>query len=314
MPVHPNLLEIIENSKDNKTEYMSIDEIRQSAYDAMKLVSDPEEIYNIETKELVNDDVEFLVRVYRPSSEENLPVILYFHPGGYVKGNIDTHDLVFKQVCLETNCVVVGVNYRKGPENKFPEALEDAYFSLCWIVENAEELKIDSSKIVVMGESSGGNLAAALSIMARDRKGPHIGFQVLVYPQLDFTHSLESHRKFAEGYVLREEALKFYVKQYVSEDIDKKNPYLSPYFCKNLSNLPPAFIISAEYDILRDEAEQYAEKLKHAHNKAYLKRYKGMIHGFFQMDSIVDDATVALKEISGAIKVVFHEQKKKRSA
>lgn len=313
MPVHPNLLEVVENSKKNFIEKMSIDEIRQGAYHVMKLSSDIEEITQKETLELVNEDVEFLVRVYRPSQEKNLPVILYFHPGGFVRGNIDTHDLVFKRVCYKTKCVVIGVDYRKSPENKFPAALEDAYYSLCYVVNHAKELKIDPSKIIVMGESSGGNLAASLSLMARDRKGPQIGLQVLIYPMLDFTHSLPSHKEFSEGYLLREEALKFYEAHYLDSDTDRKNPYVSPYFSKDLTQLPPAIIIAAEYDVLRDEAKEYAHKLKSAHNKVIYKVYRGMVHGFFQMDTLVEESHQVLDKISKNIQNLFNVSKVKKS-
>jgi acetyl esterase len=206
------------------------------------------------------------------------------------------------------------VNYRLAPEHPFPAAVEDAYHALCWVHQNIKDYGGDPEKIAVVGESSGGNLAAAMTIMSHCRQGPPLCFQVLIYPQLDYTNSFPSHKLFADGYFLTEQALNFYAQKYLPEQVDRKDPYVSPYFTHHFQYLPPAYIITAEYDPLRDEAESYAHQLKKAGVSVIHHRFPGMIHGFVSMVTFIEEAREALQMICDTLQAIFRKGDYKKSA
>ena len=226
------------------------------------------------------------VRVFTPRRREELmPVLLYFHGGGWVVGGHADPDVdsTCRYLADAGGCTVVSVGYRLAPESKFPAAVEDAYASLLWVVGNSPALGLDPSRVAVAGDSAGANIAAALCLMARDRKGPEVVLQALVYPIADCDFETESYRTCGEGYGLATEEMKWYWNQYLSSDGDRDNPYVSIARATSLTGLPPALVLTAEYDPLRDEGEAYAKRLEEAGVPTRLVRYDGAIHGFFTL-------------------------------
>ena len=238
---------------------------------------------------------EIPVRVYRPESDELLPVIVYFHGGGFVGGNIETHDAVCHGLSVGVPAVVVSVDYRLAPEAPFPAAVDDSEAAVRWVCDHAEDFGADGSRLAVAGDSAGGNLAAVIARRARDSGGPSISFQLLIYPCTDMTCSMPSHVENGEGYLLTADRVKWFYDHYLG-GCDPKHPDLSPWLVDDLRELPPALVITAEFDPLRDEGEAYAERLAEAGVPVTSTRYDGMIHAFFGMSGTVDAADQAMAE------------------
>lgn len=248
------------------------------------------------------------LRLYRPSAKNDLGIVVYFHGGGFVVGDLDTHDNVCRRIAYLSDCLVVSVNYRRAPEYRFPTPPEDCFAATCWVYENGTLLGGNPQKMVLAGDSAGGNLATVVCMMLRDRNmALPICKQVLIYPVTDATQSCPSVDKYKEGYMLTKPALYWYTNHYVSPTTDLLQPYLSPLFAKDLSNLPPALIITAEFDPLIDEGERYAKRLQEAGIVVVLKRYMGVIHGFFHMPRLLKHANEAQHLVAGEIrKAVYY--------
>ena len=229
------------------------------------------------------------VRVFtpadRPGKMTKLPGLIYFHGGGFVLGG--HADPEINSTCSfladAAQCVVISVGYRLAPEHKFPAAVEDAYAALLWVAENGPQLNADPSRVAVGGDSAGGNIAAVVSLMARDMRGPPIALQVLVYPVMDYSFDTASYREFGEGYGLATEEMKWYWNHYLAAAEDGKKPYASPLREQDLRGLPRALVIVAGYDPLKDEAESYGVRLGQAGVPTRIVRYDGAIHGFFTL-------------------------------
>jgi acetyl esterase len=243
---------------------------------------------------------EIPVRIYTPVVSESLPVILFFHGGGWVSGSIETHDNLCRRLAKEASAVVVSAGYSLAPEAKFPTPVDEGYAALKWVRENAASLNADADKIVVAGDSAGGTLAAAICLKSRDLKGPAVALQVLFYPATNASSfETPSHEKFGEGYLLSEEAMVWLRNHYLRTAEDVTNPYASPLLSDNLVDLPPALIITAQFDPLSSEAEDYAHKLRDAGNGAQHICVKGVLHGFVSGRS--GKATEALKIVAQKI-------------
>lgn len=230
-------------------------------------------------------------RLYRPSSDTNLGLLVYYHGGGWVIGNLDTHDAVCRSLANRMGHAVLSVDYRLAPEHRFPAAVEDSLCSLRWAHDNAAELGIDPARIAVGGDSAGGNLAA---IVAQQRPVPLV-FQMLIYPATDMTQSFPSQQENSEGPVLTQQAMSWFIGHYMAADADKKDPLASPGLAPDslLKGAPPALIITAEKDPLRDEGEEYGRRLIANGVSASVVRYNGMFHSFFGMHQLLDDANSA---------------------
>lgn len=222
-------------------------------------------VFSVTECSIKRDDRNTPVRIYTPGEGDNFPIILLIHGGAWVAGNLDTHDNLARYLCSETNAVVISVGYLTAPEGKFPLPLEQCYDTLTWISEHAPEISGDRSKIAVVGDSAGGNMAAALCLMNRDRSGPSINLQVLINPAPDLTCKGTIQRQNDSLDILRWQAT-----QYLSDPNDANNPYVSPLVASNLSNLPPAVIILAEQDDLRDAGQKYADRLQAAGIPTYV--------------------------------------------
>src|SRR5213078_1916119 len=202
-------------------------------------------------------------------------------------------------------CLVVSVDYRLAPEHRFPAAPEDCYAATRWLAEHAGSLGGDKGRIAVGGDSAGGNLAAVVALMARDRGGPKLAFQLLVYPATDTDFETRSYRENSEGYFLTRADMVWFWNHYAPRDEDRRNPYAAPLRAASLRGLPPALVITAEFDPLRDEGEAYGARLRDAGNQVLVKRYPGMIHGFFGMGTLLTQARTATKEAAGALRAAF---------
>jgi acetyl esterase len=236
------------------------------------------------------------VRLYRPSAAANLPLVMYFHGGGFVICTIEMYDDTCRMLANFSGCAVASVDYRLAPETPFPGALEDCYLALKTLAGRAAELSIDPDRLAVAGDSAGGNLAAATALLARDRKGPALRFQGLIYPCLDPTCSSASQQQFASGYMLTREGMLWFWQQYLQSKGDQTNP-LAATARANLAGLPPASVITAEFDPLRDEGEDYADRLRAANVEVIGRRYLGMIHGFASMPYLSPMASHALADL-----------------
>lgn len=229
-------------------------------------------------------------RLYRPNANTDLGLLVYYHGGGWVIGGLESHDLVCRSLANRMGHAVLSVDYRLAPEHVFPAAVEDAMCSLRWAYENASELGINPDRIAVGGDSAGGNLAA---IVAQQRPVPLV-FQMLIYPSTDMTQSFASHVENAAGPVLTDKAMEWFIGHYMA-DSDKKDPLASPHFAPDslLKGAPPALIITAELDPLRDEGEEYGRRLIANGVTASIVRFNGMFHSFFGMPHLLDDANSA---------------------
>ena len=263
------------------------------------------EVTKVEDREIPGPDSQVPVRIYTPEGSGPFPVLVWFHGGGWVLGDLDNSDGVSRHLTVTAGVVVVSVDYRLAPETKFPGPAEDCYYATKWVSENAASLNADPNRIAVGGDSAGGNLAAAVSLMARDRGGPSVGFQLLVYPVTDRNFSTISYRENGEDYSLTRDGMIWFWDHYLAKDSDADNPYASPLRAQRLKDLPPALVITAEYDPLRDEGEAYAHRLRNAGIPANSSRYDGMIHGFFGMSAAVDKGKQAIEEASAALQAAF---------
>ena len=262
-------------------------------------------IAHVENRVIPGPAGEMPVRIYTPEGDGPFPVLVFFHGGGWVICSLDTHDDQCRSLANGANCVVVSVDYRLAPEYKFPAAPEDCYAATLWVAEHAAEINGDPARIAIGGDSAGGNLTAVVSQMVRDQGGPHLVFQLLIYPATNFTVKTASAKQNADDYGLTNDDMSWFSRHYLNSEEDKSNPLASPALARSLSNLPPALIITAEYDPLRDEGEQYGQLLRKAGVPVTISRYDGMIHGFFGMAAIVDKANDAIAEASSALRAAF---------
>jgi len=255
----------------------------------------------VEDRHISGPDGPLRVRIITPSKDAPpapRPLLVYFHGGGWVLGNIESHEGVCRAIANASGAIVASVDYRRPPEHRFPAAAEDAYAAICWVAEHAQDLGGAPGKLVVAGDSAGGNLAAVTCQMARDRRGPVPAFQVLIYPITDFNIHNRSYQEFGEGYFLSRSEMAWYWEQYVEKLDDRWHPHASPLRATDLSGLPPALVITAEYDVLRDEGEAYAERLQAAGVPVKLSRYEGMIHGFVRRFPFFEQGRKAIDEVA----------------
>jgi len=265
----------------------------------------PEPVAHIENRSIPGLAGEIPIRIYRPAADAPLPAVVFFHGGGWVVGDLDTHDAVCRVLSNAARCVVVSVDYRLAPEHRFPAGPDDCYAAAAWTADNAAAIGADPSRLAVAGTSAGGTLAAVVAMMARDRRGPRLACQVLWYPVTDAAMDTPSQRNFATGnyYFLSRADMEWFWSHYLSAESDRANPYCCPGVAKDLSGLPAALIVTAEYDPLRDEAEEYAARLKRAGVAVKCTRYAGVTHGFTGMAPILDKGRQSIIEAA----TVLHE-------
>jgi acetyl esterase len=254
-------------------------------------------------------DVSITIVRPRNSNIEPLPVVIFTHGGGWVLGGFDTHERLVREVAIKANVVVVFVNYTLSPEGKYPTALEQAYATANWVARNGQSINVDSSRLAVVGDSVGGNLTAALTLLTKERGGPSIRFQVLFYPVTDANFDTPSYEKYEQGYWLTREGMKWFWNNYTSKETNRKEPTVSPLQAsiEQLSGLPQALIINGENDVLCDEGEAYALKLLEAGVRVTAVRYHGTIHDFVMLNPITNDPAPrgAIEQASQMLKQVL---------
>jgi acetyl esterase/lipase len=248
---------------------------------------------------------EITVRTYSPGGRGPHPVLVYYHGGGWVIGDLYTHDGLCRSLANAARCVVASVDYRLAPEWKYPVAAEDSYAALRWVETHAIRLGLDPRRVAVGGDSAGGNLATVVSLMARDQGGPGLVHQVLIYPVTDNDLNTHSYVENATGYVLTREGMRWFWNHYLADSRQGLEPHASPLRAPSLAGLPSALVITAECDPLRDEGEAYAARLRDAGVPVTVTRYDGMFHGFVRMTRILDKARTALDEIAGSLQKAF---------
>ncbi|HTP61717.1 MAG TPA: alpha/beta hydrolase [Burkholderiales bacterium] len=245
------------------------------------------------------------VRAYRPKGagkDEVLPALVYIHGGGWVIGDLDTHDVVCRTLANGARCAVFSVEYRKAPESPFPAAVEDCFAALQFVSREEKQLRINAKQLAVGGDSAGGNLATVMALMARDAGAPAISFQVLIYPGVDQRMAHASIKRNGEGYLLTEKSMLYFRGHYLPNEKDRLDWRASPLLAKSLQGLPPAILLTAGFDPLVDEGREYAERMQKEGVKVEYKNYPGMVHGFITMGRALDTANAALADCAQALK------------
>lgn len=306
-PEVKQLLDLINSADGKPIHEMTVQENRDglNAFYAT-LTGEKQEVAKVENVKIPTPDGETIgLRFYSPEGNGPFPVFVFYHGGGWVLGDLEVIDPIMRRLANATGSLVVSVDYRLSPEYKFPIPAEDCYTATKWVAENIQKYNGDPNRIAVGGDSAGGNLAAVIPLMARDRKGPKISLQVLLYPVTDFDTTTVSYIENGKGNYLEIPAMHWFNAQYLNHDVDKMNPYAAPLQAKDVSDLPPALVITCEYDVLRDEGEAYAERLHEAGVPVEHKRFDGQIHGFFWMPAVTKDADIAVELIKNALNKQF---------
>jgi acetyl esterase len=281
MSLHPAIVAWLEPLKALPPMHtLPVETVRANGAERLKLLPPPPAVGGIVNRSLPGPGGPIPIRVYAPFGVGPFPLTVYFHGGGFVLGNLDSHDHACRHLCLASGGVVMAVDYRLAPEHMFPAAPEDCLAATRWAAEHAAELGIDARRIALAGDSAGGNLAAVTAIRIRDEGGPKLCGQVLNCPTVDHDMSLPSYRDNAEGYFLTLDGMKWFEDLYLRNSEDAVHPFASPLRAESLRGLPPAYVLTAHYDPLRDEAEIYADKLTAAGVPATRKRYGNMLHDF----------------------------------
>ena len=279
-------------------------------YMAARLVSNPEPpaLQSAEPLSIPAPHGSIPARVYTPrklrKTDGLAPCLVFFHGGGWVIGNLETHDVVCRKLADEGELMVISVDYRLAPEHKFPAAVDDAIASTKWIAANARQLGIDASRLMVGGDSAGGNLAAVVTLAARDGNGPRIAGQVLIYPATDFSMAHPSHAEPETSILLTHSVIRWFRDHYLNGSADVHDWRASPVRAKTLIGLPPAYVLTAGADPLRDEGDEYAKALKEAGVSVTYRHFPGQFHGFFTMGKLLQQANVAAGEIGAWLKAL----------
>ncbi len=265
---------------------------------------DPQPVYEVADLKIPGPAGDLPLRLYRPARGQPLPALLYFFGGGWVLGTIDTADGVSRSLANSSGALVVVVGYRLAPEHRFPAAIDDCYATLRWVAEHADEIGADPARLAVGGDSAGGNLAAAVALRAR-ADGPALVGQLLVYPNTDQLADDESMRAADDPFLFNRHSVAWYRQHYLASPGDAADPLASPLRAGSLAGLPPALVITAEYDPLRDQGEAYARRLAEDGVPVELRRYEGMAHGFFTMAGTVDASRAALAQAAACLRAWF---------
>lgn len=287
MPLHPQAKQFLDDLASLNPpawEELTPDEGRKRFASLTDLFGPGEPVADVVDRQLG----EVGLRIYTPTGPPPLPVIVYFHGGGWVLGDRDTHDPLCRRLANQSQCVVVSVDYRRAPECRFPGPLDDCYSVVRHIAENPQGYQADAQRIAVAGDSAGGNLAAAVALKSRDEDGPAIALQLLIYPVIAPKFDTRSYTELAEGYGLSRSNMQWFWRQYLRDDGDAENAYAAPLAARDLSNLPPAHVITAKYDVLRDEGQAFAQRLSEAGVRVTTRHYDDMLHGFMHFSGIFD--------------------------
>jgi acetyl esterase len=269
-----------------------IEIIRRNTQSRPALAGAPEDLYEVSNRFIPGPTADLPIRIYRPQQITDRTII-YFHGGGWVLNFLDIYDASLSRLANQSGATIISVNYQKAPEHPFPTPFDDCYATLLWVIENSSDLKVDTSKIGVAGDSAGANLATAVALKARDHGIP-LAFQLLVYPCIDRDFETDSYRNKATGYALSTQAMQWFWDQYLQDEIHHKNPYAVPATALDFHDLAPAIVITAEYDPLLSDGEKYTQLLQRDGVETVYRRFDGMIHGFFTNMAVTKAASDAI--------------------
>lgn len=299
------ILEMMASAGAPPLETLAPAEARLMAARLKSLSCVPEDVARVENRTVPGPAGEIQVRIYTPHGDGPFPALVYYHGGGWVIGDVETVDALCRRIANRARCVVVSVDYRLAPEHKFPSAVEDAYAATAWLAVNGGDVGVDTCRIAVGGDSAGGNLAAVVALMARDKAAFALCHQVLLYPVTQYGFNTDSYHENADGYYLTRAGMKWFWSHYLRSVEDGSHFYASPLLAADHRGLPPALIVTAEYDPLRDEGEAYAQCLAAAGVPVQVTRYDGMIHGFCWMTAAIDQGQRALDSVADALVQAF---------
>jgi acetyl esterase len=306
MPLTPEyqamLAQLAETPAPSMTE-LSPGETREM-YRMMRPVNDAIAVCSVEDRAIPGPGGDIPIRIFKPEAEGALGILVNFHGGGWVFGDLDTSDAVCRGLCNAANCIVVSVDYRLAPEHVYPAAVEDAYAATCWVADHAAELG-GSGKLAVTGESAGGNLAAVVSLKARDEDGPTIAYQLLAYPVVDHDMDRPSYSENREGYLLETDLMVWFWNHYCPDTIRRNEPEASPLRADSLADLPPAMVLTAEFDPLRDEGNAYAARLAEAGVAAESICCEGLIHDFLATAELFECSKAPFDQAAAALKAAL---------
>jgi acetyl esterase len=304
MPLHPEaqqLLAALAAAGLPPFEHMTVPQAREAAKGFIDLQGEPEETAT-EDRTIPGPAGDIPARVYTPTGDGPKPVIVYFHGGGWVIGDLDVCDNPVRRIANSTGAVVVSVDYRLAPEHPYPAAFDDSYAATAWVVEHAAELGGDPERVATCGDSAGANLAAAVALAARDRQAPRLAAQLLIYPVTDFDFTTESYEQNGEGYLLTKGSMQWFWAHYLGAQDLGKDAFACPARADDFAGLPPAFVATAEFDPLRDEGEAYAANLRTAGVDVIAKRYDGMLHGFAWTLGATPSGAVLIDDLATAFR------------
>jgi len=305
-PALAEILASLDPSAETPVEEMTPEEARATWKEEMAAVAGPRlAVSSVSTRQAPGPAGPVPLRVYEPEAAGAgpLPILVYYHGGGWIRGDLDTHDDVCRYLCHHAGCLVASVDYRLAPEHRFPAALDDCDAATRWVAENAAALGADPARLAVGGDSAGGNMACGVTLRARARGGPQIAFQLLIYPATDLAGESESKRLYSSGYLL--DSMPFYVASYLGPEGDAADPLASPLLAPDLAGLPPAFVLTAGFDPLRDEGEAYARRLQEAGVAVEYRCHEGMIHGFVSITGLIARAEAGLADAAAALRGAF---------
>ena len=310
--LHPEargFLDLIEQRGIPPLHTLSVDDARRFARERRAITQpDPPPVAEIRNLSASGPHGPIPLRLYRPAdstARAALPVLVYFHGGGWVIGDLDTHDTLCRQLADFSGCALVSVDYRMGPEHRFPAAVDDCLAATRWVRAHAADLGIDVSRLGVGGDSAGGNLAAVVALLARDAGDLPIALQLLIYPATDMRRGAPSHQENGQGYLLTKDTIDYFVGHYIADRAAYTDWRASPLLCPDLSRLPPAFVLTAGFDPLRDEGAAYAERLTAAGNHASYVCFTRQIHGFITMGRLLGEANTAVALCAAELKRVL---------
>jgi acetyl esterase len=278
-------------------------ERQRYVHETVAIEGPPGRLYDVRELTIPGPAGDLAARLYTPAPGGDLPLLVHYHGGGHVVGDLDSCEGACRLFARHAGVAVLSVDYRLAPEHPFPAAVDDAVAGFTWAAGHAAELGVDEARIGVGGDSAGGNLAAAVCLAARDGGGPQPAFQLLIYPAVDLTRRRPSRDLFADGLQLTDTDIEWYREQYLPDEADLQNPLASPLLADDLSGLPPAHVATAGFDPLRDEGEDYARALVAAGVPASCRRHEGMVHGFGNYMQIVPAAREAMLETAGALRM-----------
>jgi acetyl esterase len=311
MPVDPQIQALLDKGTGVPATHTLPVPVARAQYEArIALMAPPAEIASVREETIDGPGGPLRLRIYTPQGTGRFPLLVFFHGSGFVLCSLDTHDGMCRNLCSGAACVVASVDYRLAPEHKFPAGTDDCLHAARWAAAHATEIGADATRIAVAGDSAGATMAAVTVLRVRDEGGPALCGQLLLYPVTDYyAPGTPSYSENAEGYGLTRETMKWFWDHYLNDPSEGAHPHAAPLRAPVLSGLPPALVITAEYDPLRDEGEIYAQKLRSSGVPAELSRYRGVNHGFMFWVGVVDKAGAAMNEACDWLRGIFAQQR-----